>query len=274
MATRKILMMVPSMAGGGSMDKTAGDPYAGLRVGVQSYCFRNFKDNASVASKVREIGLERVEVCRVHADFHDTKSWKEAVRVYQDHGISIVSIGVETFDGESRDEAIFESAKAAGASHISCHFKVGTYAKAIAQVRSWSESYGIEVGIHSHGGYMFGGSPDVMDHLIALGSPQIGLCMDTAWVMQIGPRQGDPIEWTRRYAKSLKAIHFKDFTFDRNGQWRDTVVGEGTLDLPKLLSELDAIHFSGVSILEYEADPENPVPALTECVDRMRGDRT
>ncbi len=237
---------------------------------VQSFCFRNFKENAEVASKVREIGLERVEVCRVHADFHDVGKWKEAVTIYEDAGISIVSIGVETFDGDANDEAIFESAAAAGAKHVSCHFKVGTFSKAIAQVKGWSDAYGIQVGIHSHGGYMFGGSPDVMQLLIDLGMPQIGLCMDTAWVMQIGPRHGDPVQWAKDYSGKIKGMHFKDFTFSPNGQWNDTVVGEGTLDLPALLAELENQDFNGVSILEYEADPEDPVPALKSCVEKMR----
>ena len=30
---------------------------AALDYGVQSFCFRNFKDNADVAGKVKEIGL-------------------------------------------------------------------------------------------------------------------------------------------------------------------------------------------------------------------------
>lgn len=237
---------------------------------VQSYCFRNFKNNADVAAKVQEIGLDRVEVCGVHADFHNVESWKETIDIYNDAGVSIISIGVQTFDGDGDDESYFECAAAAGASHISAHFKVGTFNKAIAQVKSWSDKYGIKVGIHCHGGYMFGGQPDVLDLLIGLGSPQIGLCMDTAWAMQIGPRNGNPVEWAKKYAGQLYGLHLKDFVFERDGMWKDTVVGEGNLDLPALLAELERQNFSGVSILEYEADPENPVPALTACVQKMR----
>ena len=237
---------------------------------VQSYCFRNFKDNAAVASKVKEIGLDRVEVCAVHADFRDPSSWKQTIEIYQDAGVSIVSIGVQTFDGDDRDESFFECAAAAGAKHISAHFKVGTFSKAISQVKSWSDKYEIKVGIHCHGGYMFGGQPDVLDLLIGLGSPQIGLCMDTAWAMQIGPKQGNSVEWAKKYAGLLYGIHFKDFVFERDGGWRDVVVGEGNLDLKALLAELESQRYGGVSILEYEADPENPVPALTACVKKMR----
>lgn len=237
---------------------------------VQSYCFRNFKDNAEVAAKVRQIGLDRVEVCAVHADFHDPAAWRSVVQTYQDAGVSVVSIGVQTFDGDPNDESYFECAALAGAKHISAHFKVGSFPKAISQVKSWCDKYEIKVGIHCHGGYMFGGQPDVLDLLLGLGSPQIGLCMDTAWAMQIGPRHGNPVEWAKKYAGLLYGIHFKDFTFARNGDWADTVVGEGNLDLPALLAALEAQSYTGVSILEYEADPENPTPALSACVAKMR----
>ena len=239
-------------------------------LGVQSYCFRNFSDNADVAAKVKEIGLSRIEVCEVHADFNDPQNWKDTVDIYQDAGVSIVSIGVQTFDGAPTDEAFFECAAAAGAKHISAHFKPGTFPRAIAQVKSWSDQYGIKVGIHCHGGYMFGGQPDVLELLIGLGSPQIGLCMDTAWAMQIGPQRGNPIDWAKAYEGRLYGIHFKDFVFGRDASWRDTIVGEGNLDLPALLAELDRQNYNGVSILEYEADPENPVPALRACVEKMR----
>ncbi len=237
---------------------------------VQSYCFREFKDNADVASKVKEIGLDKIEVCAVHADFDDPNGWREHIKTYDDAGISIVSIGVQTFTGSADQESYFECAAAAGAKHISAHFQVGTFNQAISQVKSWSDKYDIKVGIHCHGGYLFGGQPDVLELLIGLGTPQIGLCMDTAWAMQIGPQQGKPIEWARKYAGQLYGIHFKDFVFERNGQWQDTVVGEGNLDLKGLLTELETQKFSGVSILEYEADPENPVPALKACVEKMR----
>lgn len=237
---------------------------------VQSYCFREFKDNADVAAKVKEIGLDKIEVCAVHADFDDIKSWQDDIKTYNDAGISIVSIGVQTFVGNPNQESYFECAAAAGAKHISAHFQVGTFNQAINQVKSWSDKYGIKVGIHCHGGYMFGGQPDVLELLIGLGTPQIGLCMDTAWAMQIGPGKGNPVDWAKTYAGKLYGIHFKDFVFERNGQWEDTVVGDGNLDLKGLVAELEAQKFDGISVLEYEADPQDPVPALKACVERMR----
>lgn len=238
--------------------------------GVQSFCFRNFKDNADVAKKTREIGVHKIELCAVHADLHNPKAFKDTVKIYNDAGVSIISFGVETFVGDPKERDIFECCAASGAKHISVHFQVDTFEKAAAQTKKLCNEYGVRVGLHCHGGYMFGGQPDVLDHLVKLGAPQIGVCIDTAWCMQIGPWFGKPLEWAKRYAGHLYGVHLKDFTFDRNGQWHDTVVGQGNLDLPGFVAALDDNGFDGMAVLEYEAEPENPVPALTRCVQAMR----
>ena len=241
-----------------------------LPLAVQSYCFRNFKDNATVARMVREIGLERVELCGVHANFDNPAAFPEVVKIYADEGVSIVSLGVQTFVGADAERAWFECAAAAGARHIAAHFQVGSFATAIPRVQALCREFGVKVGIHTHGGYQFGGSPDVLQHLIALGAPEIGLCMDTAWVMQIGPHKGNPVQWVTDFAGHHHGVHLKDFVFERNGQWRDVVVGEGNLDLPAFLHALDADSFGGVAIVEYEADPDGPVPALRRCVEVIK----
>ena len=241
------------------------------RLGVQSYCFRGFKDNAQVAGMVRELGLERIEVCAAHADFNDLNRWKGVVQTYQDAGVQIVSLGVQTFTGdEATERNWFECARAAGAGHISAHFNIDTYRAAIDVAVKLCREYGIRLAIHCHGGYRFGGSPDVMRHMLEIGGPEIGVCLDTAWAMQIGPRHGDPIDWAEKFADRLYGVHVKDFTFDRDGQWNDVVVGTGNLDLPAFMQKLEAKQFAGYIVLEYEADVDDPVPALKQCVEQVR----
>jgi len=243
---------------------------AALDYGVQSYCYRNFKDNADVARKVLEIGVDKIEVCAVHADFNDPQGWKEIVKIYREAGVSVVSIGVQSFTGQNSERDFFECAAIAGAKHISCHFQLDSYTRAIPMVRRWCREFDIRVGIHCHGGYHFGGQPSVLKHLIGLGEPEIGLCIDTAWAMQIGPGQGDPVQWAKDFAGQIYSVHYKDFVFDRDGQWHDTVVGQGTLDLKGFVEGLKAGGFDGMAVIEYEADPEDPVPALKACVEAMR----
>lgn len=238
--------------------------------GVQSWCFRNTKENADVARKVREIGLNSIELCNHHGNFQDLAGWDKLIQTYRDAGVSIVSIGVQTFTGADHERSWFEFVSAAGAHHISCHFQIQNFLTAIPKVRQWCEEFGIRVGIHCHGGYMFGGSPDVLKYLISLGGPQIGLCIDTAWAMQIGPHRGNPVDWVHQFAGKIYGVHFKDFLFEPNAQWRDVIVGEGNLDLPAFVKALNDTGFDGMAVIEYEADVEDPVPALKQCVESMR----
>lgn len=241
-----------------------------LNFGVQSWCFRHYKDNPTVADKVKEIGVSSIELCGVHADFADPSGFSDVVKTYKDKGVDIVSIGVQTFTGKDVEKKWFECAAMAGATHISAHFNVDTFATAVPQTAAMAKDFGIRVGIHCHGGYQFGGSPDILDHLTSLGSGQIGLCIDTAWCMQIGPHRGDPVAWVERYGDLVFGVHYKDFTFGADAAWRDVVVGTGTLDLPAFVAALEAANFNGMAVLEYEGDVKNPVPALTQCVSEMR----
>ncbi len=239
-------------------------------LGVQSYCFRHFTDNSTVATKVRGIGLDKIELCAIHADFNEPGQFGDVVKIYSDAGVQIVSIGVQTFEGADNEKCWFECAALAGTRHISAHFKVGTYLHAIPKVRAWSREFGIRVGIHCHGGYMFGGSQDVLQHLAGLGGPEIGVCIDTAWAMQTGPLAGNPVEWVSKFDKQITGVHFKDFVFEPNAQWKDVIVGTGTLDLPAFSKALLNVGFDGMGVIEYEADVEQPDAALKSCVDSMR----
>ncbi|HKJ90266.1 MAG TPA: sugar phosphate isomerase/epimerase [Oceanipulchritudo sp.] len=242
-----------------------------LNFGVQSYCFRHFKDNHTVAALVREIGLESIELCAVHADFSDPDGFREVVGIYQEAEVAILSIGVETFTGNPAEESRFKCAALAGATHISCHFQPDSFLKAIPMVRAWSRHYGIRVGIHCHGGYNFNGNVETLKYLLALGTPEIGLCLDTAWAMQTGPHHGNPVDWVRKhFSGQVYGVHYKDFLFGRDGMWEDVVVGTGNLDLPGLVKALGETGFDGMAVIEYEADVEDPAPALKRCVESMR----
>jgi sugar phosphate isomerase/epimerase len=238
--------------------------------GIQSYCFREVKDNAVLAETVRGLGLNKIELCRVHADFYQPAAFPNVVKTYRDAGIAIVSFGVETFVGDEKEREVFQCAALAGAKYIAARFKVDSFPEAIRKCQKLSDEFGVRVGIHCHGGWSFGGQPDVLDYLIKLGAPQIGLCLDTAWCLQIGPYLGKPVEWAKRYAGHIYGIHYKDFKFGPDGQWIDTVVGRGNLDLPAFIQALDDNGFDGEGVIEYEGDWQNPLPALKNCVAAMR----
>ena len=239
----------------------------GQEMGVQSFCFRHFKDNARTASLVTECGLARIEICGVQVDFQDTASFDSAIGAYRDAGVEIVSIGVNTLAGdEAVERNYFEFLKAAGAKFMSVDFKPDAVPGCFTVAEKLAEEYDVRLAIHNHGGRHWLGSAQALEWVFAQTSPRVGLCLDTAWAMH---SHEDPIAMIERFGERLYGVHVKDFTF-ADGQHKDVVVGTGNLDLARMAEAMDAVGFDGYVVLEYEADVENPVPALTSCVEAVR----
>ena len=240
----------------------------GQEMGVQSYCFRHFKDNARTASLVKECGLARIEICGVQVDFQDTASFDSAIGAYRDAGVEIVSIGVNGLAGDEAGERnYFEFLQAAGAKFMSVDFKPDAAGGSFALAEKLAEEYDVRLAIHNHGGRHWLGSAQALDWVFAQTSPRVGLCLDTAWALH---SHEDPIAMIERFGERLYGVHVKDFTFDSAGQHKDVVVGTGNLDLARMAEAMGAAGFDGYVVLEYEADVENPVPALRQCVEAVR----
>ena len=56
-------------------------------LGVQSYCFRGFKEVPALIAQIKGIGLTRTEICAVHVDFDDEKRFVGVI------GDSVMSCG-------------------------------------------------------------------------------------------------------------------------------------------------------------------------------------
>lgn len=238
------------------------------RTGVQSYCFRNFKDNQTVAKMVRDCGLQRIEVCAVHADFQKPETFDDVIGAYEDQGVKIGSIGVETLTGdETADRNRFDFAKKAGCECISIHFKPDTYEEARKVAAKLVDEYGIKVGIHNHGGYHWLGNSEMLGHVFQTNGDQIGLVCDTAWA--IDARQ-NPVEMMEKFIDRLYGIHFKDFTYTTERKHIDVPIGEGILDLKAAVNMLNKHNYRGYAVYEYEGDPADPIPAVKQCVENMR----
>jgi sugar phosphate isomerase/epimerase len=237
-------------------------------LGAQSYCFRHFKDNATVIEKLKECGLNRIELCGVHADFTVESGFDALIKQYSDAGVTITSIGVQGFkNDEANERKFFEFARRAGYKVISADFAVDAMPQCLDGAQKLADEYDINLAIHNHGGHHWLGSGQMLRHILKNTSERIGLCLDTAWALQAGE---DPLKFAAEFGSKLYGLHIKDFVFDRAGKGEDVVVGTGNLDLPKLFEILKTQNYSGYAVLEYEGDVENPVPALQKCVEAVR----
>ena len=76
----------------------------------------------------------------------------------------------------------------------------------------------------------------------------------------------DPVEAIDVFQDRLYGVHLKDFVFDDQGGHQDVIIGTGGLDLPTFMRRLEDIGFDGYLSIEYEGDPDHPLPQVKECV--------
>lgn len=240
----------------------------GKELAVQSYCYRGFKDIHQFLAKVKETGLDRVELCFAHVKPSQPETFDAILKAHKDAGVQIISYGVHGMgQNEADDRAAFEFCKAAGAKQMNIDFKPETFQKALPFAEKLAEEYDLKLMIHNHGGRHWLGSAQMLEYVFSQASRRIGLGMDTAWMLH---SHEDPIAMVERFGKRLYGLHLKDFTFNRDGSFQDAVVGTGCLNLTALNEALRKIDFNGVAILEFEGNVDNPVPATIECVKNIR----
>lgn len=227
------------------------------KLGIQSWCFRSYKETGKIVEALRQCGVDGIELCGVHIDIHHPE---ETVRQYTDSGIRITAFGVHHFSNdETAARKVFELAALAGFPSISA----GLDPDAIDMVEKLCAEYGKKLAIHNHGRRHPLGSVWALEDLFRRTSENIGLCLDTAWMLDSGE---NPLEVARKFRNRLYGTHIKDFIFDRAGKPEDVVVGTGNLELKAYLDYLRETDYQGYLTLEYEGDADHPVPALRECV--------
>lgn len=236
--------------------------------GIQSWCFRAFKDNQEVIRRLKQCGVSQIELCGVHADFTKPAGFAEVIRPYRDAGVEIVSIGVQGIKGDEKAEAPFyQFVKQAGARFMSVTFAVDRVPAGFRSAEKLAAEHDIRLAIHNHGGRHWLGNADMLQHVFATTNDRIGLCLDTAWALDAGE---DPLAMAERFGQRLYGLHFKDFTFDRARHPKDVVLGQGNLKVKELVQILAKVNFRGYAVIEYEADENHPEPALTQCVKVLR----
>jgi len=237
-------------------------------LGIQSWCFRGFKTNPEVCTELKKCGVDGIELCGVHVDFNNTESAKAAIATYMDAGIRILATGVNSLSGDAvRDRHLFEFLKLANLKYMSVDFPVSIDKQGLANVEAMAEEYDVRLGIHNHGGNHWLGSQQILGHMFSVTGSRIGLWLDTAWMLDAG---ANPVAVIKEFGDRVYGVHIKDFTFDTARRPTDVVVGTGNLDLAGMAAALKDAGFNGPAIIEYEGDVENPVPALTQCVEQVR----
>lgn len=232
----------------------------GIRVGIQSWCFRGLDGLSAIVDALKACNIDALEITSIHANYDNA----EEVRAYfESHGIILTCGGVYKFtnDPEVMDK-LFQMCKKLGLTTIG----IDPDRDSIELLNYLCNKYDIKAGIHNHGKKHRYGRMDQLDAILAYCSDKVGILLDTAWALDAGE---NPLDWIDRYQERILGIHFKDFTFDKDGNHEEAILGEGDLDLDGLINKLRKMNYLGVLSLEYEGEVNNPVPNTKRCVDRL-----
>lgn len=258
----------PTPPAGSARDHGAAPDPPPLRLGVASYSLRNFP-RARALEMARAIGAPYINLKSVHLPYDLSPAELAAARrEVEAAGLHIVGGGTVTFDVDTDPgvERYFAYARAAGLPLL-----VATGAPAVMpRVERFARAYDIRVAIHNHGPEdPHLPSPYDVLRLVRGMDPRMGLCMDVGHAARAGV---DVVRAAADAGPRLLDLHAKDLR-DLTSKESQCVVGEGKLPIAALFRQLQAMRYAGCVNLEYEIDPDDPLPGMQRSFAYMRGVR-
>ncbi len=242
------------------------DPYAGFKMGIQSYSLRHFKA-AEALTHTKTLGLKYWEAFPGHIPLNNVpKQIEEQKKMLADAGVTLMAYGVVGFDeNESKARTFFDYAKAMGIKSLSADPKKDKATfdlldKLVAE-------YDVAIAIHNHGpGHRYNKISDV-EEVVKDRHPKIGACVDTGHYLRSDEKPHEAIE---RLGKRVFGVHFKDVKTHPDGKKQFRILGEGDLDILACMKILKKLDYQYCLALEYEENPTNPLSDLEVCYKAVR----
>ena len=237
------------------------DPFGGWPIGIQSFSLRKYDLNQAVRH-MHGLGLHYVEFYRKHVAIESSDAELSALKkLLSDADITMSSHGVNKFSADHEaNRKVFQFAHRAGLRNITANPTPDSFDSLDKLVAEFD----IRICIHNHGP---GSSYDKIDEVVSAvegHDPRIGACVDTGHFIR---SKEDPIEAIERLNKRVFALHIKDEE-KQEKKSRNVIIGKGFLDVVALFKTLKAIGFpaDGSISLEYEANPDNPIDDIQQCL--------
>src|ERR1700682_2339296 len=238
----------------------------GVKLGVASYSLRKFSRQQAI-EMTKALGTRYINLKSVHLPYEASPAEvADARREIETAGLQIVGGGMITFETDT-DEGVrkyFDYAKGAGMPLI-----VGTCKPAVLpRIEKFVKQYDIKLAIHNHGpgDENF---PSPYDALKAVSGmdPRMGLCIDVGHTVRTGT---DVVRAVADAAPRRLDMHAKDLR-DLKVAESQCVVGEGKIPIAQIFRQLEAMRYAGYVNLEYEIEPDNPIPGMKQSFAYMRG---
>jgi sugar phosphate isomerase/epimerase len=236
------------------------------KLGVASYSLRNFSRQQAI-DMTRSLGLRYINFKSVHLAYDaPPEEFARARAELNAAGLQLVGGGMITFETDTDDgvKKYFEYARAAGMPVIVCTCK----ASMLPRIEKFVRQYDIKIAIHNHGPEdpNFPSPYDVLKAVKGM-DPRVGLCIDWGHTVRAG---ADPVRATADAGARVIDMHAKDLR-DFSSVDSQCVVGDGKMPVAEIFRRLRAIRYQGYVNLEYEIEPDNPLPGMRQSFSYMRG---
>ena len=237
-----------------------------LKLGVASYSLRTFSRSQAI-SLVKQLRTPYINIKSFHLPYKTSMEERARARLeFESAGLQIVGGGTISIKEDTDDavRASFEYARQSGMPLM----VIAPTAQVMPRVERFVKQYGIPVALHNHGPEdpHFPAPADALQVIDGM-DPRVGLCIDVGHTARTG---ADVVKTIRESGKRLLDMHMKDLK-DLSSQDSQCIVGEGRIPVPEIFRELIRIGYSGHVNLEYEIDPDNPLPGMKESFAYMRG---
>lgn len=234
-----------------------------LKLGIQLYSLRGYKDPAVALKHAKELGFEQVEF---YSGMFPIESTREEIAAMKkrvaDLGLTISAHGVNRMTkDDDANRKVFEFAKAAGIKNITADPDPDSFKSLDGLVKE----YDIRIAIHNHGPtHRYNKVVDVL-RAIENHDQRIGACADLGHYIRSGE---EPTQVVRLLKGRLYGVHLKDFA-EMKDKTEGVILGKGHLNVPAVFDALIETDFpaDGALSLEYEEHPDNPLDDIRQCVE-------
>lgn len=257
-----------------SATASAGDILGGRGFCLATFGFRNFTGPQAV-EMTKSMGVTLMDLWpklasslgggkkdnKIKAYHENPELWAEMKGALDRHGVRAVVYGVQRFtSNHDENRKIFEWAKQNGIET----FGAAPDPDSFDSLEKLVEEFQINVAIHNHGpGDKHYAKIDQLVAALKDRHPRIGSCADVGHFWRI---QEDPVKALETLGPRVLGVHLKD----QISVEEQAVVGEGKMDIPGILKALKKINYRGPLTLEYESNPDDPVPGMKASLENIK----
>jgi sugar phosphate isomerase/epimerase len=231
-------------------------------IGVQSFCYHQCSLD-ELCDDLADTAVSAIELCEVHLEpSADETTIQSTLDELDRAGLSVTGFGVNPFEDADEVPAVLDFVDRLGASYVSVDFDPDDD-ELRQRLAAEAAERNLDVAIHNHGPEATYATVDDVRSVFEGQPENLGACVDTGHFARAGET---PAEVLPKLTGRVHALHLTDI----DGDGEEVLPGDGMLDFDELENLLADAGFDRPVVIEYEADPSNPGPAIRETIDRLR----